>query len=161
MLADYNHKLHIGPAGNSYKLNNSKSLTAHEETTSGNLRQKNNSYTKLKLDLQIMPDITEESNKRVAKLSVMLTLENARLEEFECTAITDISLYDREAGDLIRQGREKRKFFAGRVRFLTDLGSQERIEKSANQCLEVGIKVEVQLRRIHSEDRDGYVIVKS
>ena len=155
----YTYKWHIG-LPDAYKLNSKAALAAHEETEAGSTRKKSNN-TKLKLDFEIMPDITEPNNERVAKISVALTVENARLQEYECTAVIDLSLYDRHAGEILLQEQEVRKFAGrSRARFLMDLGSQERIEKSANRSLEVGIRVKVQLRtRICSEDIDGFVSV--
>lgn len=122
-----------------------------------NQREKSK-WTKLKLDIQILPDYTEPNNERVAKMAVTLTVENATLEQYQCTAVADISLYDRQAGELVEQTQEERRFGGKHVvRFMMNLGSQERIERSANQHLEVGIKVKVQLRRISSEMADGFV----
>lgn len=152
----YIYKWFIG-LPNAYMLGTSKSLTAHEETTAGNQREKSK-WTKLKLDIQILPDYTEPNNERVAKMAVTLTVQNATLEQYQCTAVADISLYDRQAGELVEQTQEERRFGGKHVvRFMMNLGWQERIERSANQHLEVGIKVKVQLRRISSEMADGFV----
>lgn len=98
---------------------------------------------------------------RVAKISITLTMENARLQEYKCIAVIDLSLYDRHEGELLLQGQQVRKFAGrNRVKILTDLGLQERIEKSANRSLEVGIRVKVHMRRIISEDLDEYVSVR-
>lgn len=84
-------------------------------------------------------------------------MENVRLEECDCIAVIDLSLYDRHVGEMLMEGKEVRKFSGrSKIKFLRDLGSQERIERSANRSLEVGIRVKVQLKKICSEDIDGY-----
>lgn len=45
----------------------------HEESNTGSAN--------LKLYLETMPDFTEPNNKRVAKISVALTMENVRMED--------------------------------------------------------------------------------
>lgn len=117
---------------------------------------------KLKLEAKILPNLTEPSNERVAKMRVKMTVENAPLDEHNCMAITDISLQDQDTGEVLLQRREERKFAGGLnyVQFFTTLGSQERIEKFANKDLDIGVKVKLQFRRICSDDQDRYVYVK-
>lgn len=131
----------MGPHPNAYKLRNSKSLRAHKEAK--------NDDTTMKLDLQILPDITDSDNKRVAKMSVALSLERGDLEDYRCTAVLNVVLYDKDAREEIFKGQERREFNGRRsLRLMTDLGSQERIEKSKNKFLDVCISVEVQFRSI-------------
>jgi hypothetical protein len=112
------------------------------------------------MDFEILPDLSEPDNKRVAKISVALVAENAKPLEYECTAVVYITLYDRNVGEVLFEGQEVRKFAGrNRVKLLTDLGSQERIEKSINQCLEVSLRVKLQLRRICYEYQDGYTCI--
>lgn len=143
----YSYKWFIG-LPNSYRLNSKKDLKAREKMVWEN-KGKKNSIT-LKSNIEIMPNITEPSNERVAKIGIKLTVKNIRIEDYECVAIVSISLYDPHTQDMIIQEKEERKFARGynHIEFHATLGSQERIEKSDNRLLELTIATELRFQHI-------------
>ena len=113
-----------------------------EEVTECSKHKKNK---KLELELKIYPNYTETSNERVTKMRVKLNVKNAPLQTL-CTAVVGILLRG-DAGEIVLQKQEERKFSDNYIQFFTTLGSQELIERFVNKTLDIRVEVDLQFQR--------------
>ena len=115
-------------------------------------------------DIELLPDYTEPNNKRMVKLKMKLALGGAPdLLEHDYKAYVSTTLYDSEASQILGQYSNSYKFADGKtfVRFLINLGSQERVEKSTSRQLEVRVEVKVYGTNKYklSDEGNGYMSI--
>ncbi len=95
------------------------------------------------MDVKLLPDCTESNGKRVAKMKIKITLENANIQENSYTAYISTTLSDPEAKSVLGQNNKKFTLPDGKntIKFLMNLGKQELVEKSRSKELEIRVEV--------------------
>lgn len=140
-MPEYCHRWYIGDPN---KLDSNKTLRARDEMTAGSKTAKTD--TKIEVDIQVLPDITEHDDKRMAKLTAKVTVRNHAFHRYQWVVTVHTTLYDPEANlGVLGDSMEERNLSSSKnhVSLLMNLAPQEKIERSQSKTLDVRVRVKV------------------